>query len=485
MITTSGYPLTALAAQLTRLAPETPMTATLDALSRDPRALHLAATLALDNGKVSDAGTRLVLCVFQFEEVFTLCRDEAERASFIENLLYAASVPDGRVVVVLTMRADFYSRCAAYPDLAARVASHQYLVSPMDEAGLRAAIAEPAWKVGLDFEDGLIETILEDVENQPGSLPLLEHALLELWRRRRGRLLTLEGYQATGGVSGAIAQRADELYSGFSPEQQAIARRVMLRLTQPGEVTEETRRRATLAELVTSEAERPTLEAVIAELVEARLLTTSTDDSGATWVDVAHEALIRGWPRLRGWIDEDREGLLVHRRITEAAQEWARLDRDEGVLFRGARLAEAVEFADARRDGLNDVERAFLQAGVELRQREEVERERQRAARERLQRRAAAVLLVAFLSASVLALFAWDQRGDARSGRREAAAGRAAEATRAAEAEAARQTAESRRAEAEAAQAVAATQQAAAQAAQATARCGSTARTGKSGSTPS
>jgi hypothetical protein len=167
ILTPGAHPLTALAAQLTRLAPASPMTSTLDALAGDARALHLAASLVLDTQPALAASSRLLLCIDQFEEIFTLCRDETERRAFVASLLYAATVPDGRVVVVLTMRADFYPHCAAYPDLAAQVAAHQYLVSPMDEAGLRAVIAEPAWKVGLEFEDGLIETILEDIAHQP------------------------------------------------------------------------------------------------------------------------------------------------------------------------------------------------------------------------------------------------------------------------------------------------------------------------------
>src|SRR5262249_2644025 len=176
-----AQPLAALAAQVLQMHAQGVLTATLDQMRVDPRALHLAAVLALSDRPASE---RIVWVVDQFEEVFTLCRDDTERAAFIAAVLYAASFPNGRSVIVLTMRADFYPKCAAYPELAAGIAAHQFLVSPMHEGELRQAIEAPAQRVGLEFEEGLVATILEDVANQPGALPLLQHALLELWERR-------------------------------------------------------------------------------------------------------------------------------------------------------------------------------------------------------------------------------------------------------------------------------------------------------------
>lgn len=277
----------------------------------------------------------------QFEEVFTLCQDERERVQFLANLSYAGTIPDGRCVVVLTMRADFYPRCAAYAELARYISEQQFLVSPLGSDGLLQVIEKPAARVGLRFEEGLVGTILDDVLEQPGALPLLEHALLELWRRRRNGLLTLEGYRDSGGVAGAIAKRAEAVYSGFMPEAQTIARRTLLRLTQPGEGTEDTRRRAALAELIMGAAERDAVEEVVNALVNARLLTASEDETTkGESVDVAHEALIRAWPRLRQWIDDDRAGLRIVRRLSEAAEEWRRGDRDESLLYRGSRLVQ-------------------------------------------------------------------------------------------------------------------------------------------------
>jgi WD40 repeat protein len=368
VFTPGARPLTQLAANLVRLNPQSSAVRTLDELMADERSLHLACAVALAERPESE---RVVWVVDQLEEVFTLCRDEAERARFISNLLYAAGVPGGRGLVVLTMRADFYQKSVAYPELSAQVASQQFLVSPLSTEGLRQAIAEPAWRVGLEFEQGLVETVLEDVEGQPGALPLLEHALLELWKRRRGRLLTLEGYRETGGVEGAIAKRADAVFESFDAESQTIARRVMLRLTQPGEGTEDTRRRATLAELVTRPEEAEQVHYVVRALADARLLTAGGDgESGAEIVDVSHEALIRSWPRLRRWVEDDRQGLRTHRRVTEAAQEWESAGRDESLLFRGARLTQSLEWRERSQSALNESERAFLAASAEVQERE-------------------------------------------------------------------------------------------------------------------
>jgi WD40 repeat protein len=396
VFTPGAHPLAALAANLLRLYPNEAMNKTLDQLSADERTLHLAVSLGLAERPSTE---RVVWVIDQFEEIFTLCTDERERAQFLANLLYAAFIPNGRCTVILTLRADFYPKCAAYPELSARMAEQQFLVSLMGANNLRQAIEEPAWHVGLEFEQGLVETILDQVENQPGALPLLEHALLELWERRRGTMMTLEAYRESGGVEGAIAKRADAIYVSFDPEQQTIARRLMLRLTQPGEGTEDTRRRATISELITREGESKMVEGVVQEMATARLLTTNTDEqSGEQIVDVSHEALIRGWPRLRKWIEEDRAGLRILRRMTEAAREW-QTAKDESLLYRGARLAQAVEWRERNEGALNEMEREFLKQSVA-----------QHKAAERRRRRVitglAAGLLVA-LALAALALFQW------------------------------------------------------------------------------
>jgi WD40 repeat protein len=351
-------PLLSVVSELLHLNPEDETESLHERLISDPASLHVASALALGQ----DPETRLVWVVDQFEEAFTLCSDEAEREAFLANLLHASYVPGGRAIVVLTMRADFYPRLAAHPELAQAVSAHDFLVAPMDERSLRRAVEEPAKLAGLAFEEGLVGTILSDAGSEPGSLPLLEHALYELWERRRGAFLTLEAYLDAGRVRGALAKRAEAVYEGLDEGQQAICRRIMLRLTQPGEGTEDTRRRATASELATAPEENERVEWVLGALVDARLLTVSADpESGERWVDVSHEALIRAWPRLKEWIEEDRAGLILHRRVTEAASDWDRAGRDDSALYRGVRLAEAEAWAAQRPQELNPLEREFVE----------------------------------------------------------------------------------------------------------------------------
>jgi WD40 repeat protein len=399
VFTPGAEPLTQLAAQFVAFSGQGTMQETLDRLATDPRTFHLASTLAMAD---RPASARIVWVVDQFEEVFTLCGNDADRAQFIANLLHASG-SDGRAVVIITLRADFYHRCAAHAEFAARVAANQFLVGPMDREGLRQAIEEPARLAGLEFEEGLVATIVEAVEGQPGALPLLEHSLLELWQRRRAGMLTLEGYRESGGVSGALARRADAIYDGFDDVQQAVARRLLLRLTQIGEGTEDTRRRAAMSELATR-AQHAVVEDVVRAWTDARLLTLTADDAGERWVTVSHEALIRAWPRLRKWIDEDRAGQRLHRQITDAAQEWQRLGRDDSALLRGLRLGQAREFQTQQHDALNDLELAFLAASDAL-QRAETSR------RERARRQVVAGLSSGIAVAAALAMLAsWQWR---------------------------------------------------------------------------
>ena len=360
-----AHPVRALAAALVSLSGETGMRATVAALADDARTLENACVLALGS---RDPERRLVLVVDQLEEVFTLCSDRRQRDALFANLLFASTVPGGKTIVLATLRADFYPRLAAFRELAQALGSHHMLVAPLDDVALRQVIEQPALHVGLRLEAGLRDSILADVDGQSGALPLLSHAMLETWRRRRGGVLTLEGYRAGGGVRGAIAERAESVYGELTSPQRTLARRVLLRLTEPGEGTEDTRRRASLGELGASQQERDAVEAVVGRLVDARLLTTGRDaETADAWVEVSHEALIRGWPRLRRWIDEDREGLRVHRRITESAQQWENERRPRSLLYRGSQLDRALELRRRRPDDLNDVERAFVAAGARRR----------------------------------------------------------------------------------------------------------------------
>jgi WD40 repeat protein/class 3 adenylate cyclase len=360
-----------------------------------------------------------LVVVDQFEEVFTLCRDEEERHAFVDRVLDKAE-RDGRVIVVL--RADFYGHCAAHSRLAAALEERQALIGPMTEEELRRAIERPAEQAGLVLEPGLAEGILRDVVGEPGALPLLSHSLLETWKRRSGSMLTLLGYLQSGGVRGAIAKTAETVYQEeLTPQQKTLARNIFLRLTELGEGTEDTRRRVRVGELTPRRELAGDIDEVLRVLIEARLVTV-----GEGTVEVAHEALIRHWPTLRAWLDEDREGRLVHRRLTEAAQEWETLGKDPGALYRGTRLAAATEWADAHDKELNELEREFLSAA---RQAElgEVEATKRRNRRLRVLVAALVVFLVGALAAGVFALV---QRSDAQHKARVAQAGRLAAQSR-------------------------------------------------------
>jgi WD40 repeat protein/transcriptional regulator with XRE-family HTH domain len=274
------------------------------------------------------------LIVDQFEEVFTLCRDRAERTRFID-LLLAARDPGSRLRVVIAMRADFFGQCAEHPELADALRHCGLLVGPMAPAELREAVTGPATAAGLVVERELTARIVDDVVDEPGGLPMLSHALLETWRRRRGRILTLAAYEAAGGVHGSIAATAERAYGALPPAQARTARRLLLRLIAPGEGTPDTRRSATRAEL--DEWSDPELPTVIEQLAALRLLTIDGDT-----VELAHEALIGCWPRLGQWIEEDRVRLCEHRRLSEAARAWLELGHDPGALYRGTRLDRAA-----------------------------------------------------------------------------------------------------------------------------------------------
>ncbi len=340
--------------------------------------------------KDSDGETWLI--VDQFEELYTLHTGPAERDQFIDRLL-AATDAASRLRVIIAVRADFLGRCAEHPALTDALQGATVLAGPMSRDELREAITKPAQTAGLIVERGLTARILDEVEGRPGALPLMSHALLETWHRRKGRALTLEAYQAAGGLHGAITRTAEDVYARLTPSQAELARRILLRLVTPGDGAPDTRRPTHREEFDFGEA--TDTATVIEQLVRARLLILDDEQ-----VDLAHEALISAWPRLRSWIDTDRERLRAHRRLTEAAAAWDALDRDSGALFRGTLLA-AMEEAFPVQDWeqtLTALEGAFLSASLQARRRE---RTRPRVL--------AAVLSVLVALALTAGLIAWQQ----------------------------------------------------------------------------
>ena len=333
----------------------------------DPVA-QLAAALA-----GADPGALVV--VDQFEEVFTQCSDEAMRSQFIAQLL--TLVPGRRVVV--TMRADFWGDCAPYPALRETMQAHQQLIAPMDPSELRRAMDGQAGAVGLKFEADLAHTLLDEVSGEPGAMPLLQQALLELWKRRHGRWLLTSEYRTLGGVKEAIAHTADDLYDTLDPADKDRVRDIFARLTRlddpnvDGGMSRDTRRRVAASELVQAGADPGPINALIARLADARLVVTSRDAvTGEDEVEVVHEALIRYWPRLRQWLDEGRANLRLRDDIRESALAWEASNRDDALLVhRGGRLDDAVALSKQPRFGLNVLEQTYLDGAVALRAREQ------------------------------------------------------------------------------------------------------------------
>jgi WD40 repeat protein/class 3 adenylate cyclase len=347
-----------------------------------------------------DRGPTELVVIDQFEELFTQCDDADRRLAFIDALLAARSP------VAIGVRADMYGRVGAHPALARAVAANQVLLGAMTQPELERAVTEPARLAGLRLEPGLAELAVRDVAGEPGALPLLSHALRVTWERRDGRTLTVAGYRERGGAAAAVAQTADELVGSMPPDQRQLTRNTFVRLAELSEGSAATRRRVPIEDLVPEGVSPETVESLLERLAEARLVTL-----GEGTAEVAHEVLLREWPTLRGWVEEDREGLRLHRQLGVAARIWDSGGREPSDLYRGARLTAAVDWARAHRDTLNATERGFIDASL-------AETDRERRAQLRANRRLRGLLagVVALLLVAVLAgVVALIQRGHAQA----------------------------------------------------------------------
>ncbi|MFF0010100.1 AAA family ATPase [Streptomyces sp. NPDC005374] len=374
LFTPRTHPLTELA---THLAPGTgrPVREIVEELRSDP------------TGCARFVAEPLVLVVDQFEETFTTCRDEAERQAFIEALGAltgagplapaegtAGSVPGPVVSAVLGLRADFYAEALRRPLLATALAEAQEIVRPMSTSQLRRAIVEPARCAGVKLDDGLVELLLRDLApairgetdqgHEDGALPLLSHALFATAERGLNRQLTVADYQASGGIAGAVAHTADNVYNGLSPERQVLARTLFLRLVRLSSTTADVRRRIWHSELLRA-ADGPgpsELSLVADQFIEQRLITADAET-----LTITHEALLSAWPRLQEWIESDRDGIRTHHRLTEAAEAWHDSGRDRHMLLRGTGLALSRTWAEDAAHHLDPtpLEREFLDAGIE------------------------------------------------------------------------------------------------------------------------
>ena len=357
------------------------------------------------------AGDRQTLVVDQAEEVITMCPDPLERAEYFAALM--AHVEAGGSLV-LSLRADHLEDLAPFPGVAEVIEQGLLLLVPMGQAQLRRAIEGPALRVGLRLEPGLVDLLIRDVQGEPAALPLLSHVLHETWERREGPTLTVAAYQDTGGVQHAVAQTAETLYDSLNDTQRTLLRGLLLRLVTPVEDGEAARTRVPRDKIVIDEQHRELVE----RLVAARLLTVNEEH-----VEIAHEALFREWPRLRGWLEEDIDGQRLFRHLTGAADAWSDLGRPDSELYRGARLARALEWRDRATPELDDTEQAFLDASLALNQTEEhaaaAQADHQRIVNRRLRHAlgAVAALLGVALVAGVAAFGAADRarRNEARA----------------------------------------------------------------------
>jgi len=336
------------------------------------------------NAALPSDDSELVLVIDQFEEAFTQTEDESVRNQFLQGLYQACVDSMSRLRVVITLRADFYDRPLMIPNFSALIQQRTEVVVPLTVDELERAITAPARAHKVFFQQGLAAQIVSEVNEQPGVLPMLQYALTELFDRRDGQLMTTDAYQEIGGVLGALARRAEEIYVELDDEHQAATRQLFLRLVTLGEGTEDTRRRALQSEILSAAPNAQVMQEVIDEYGRYRLLTFDRDPATRTpTAEVAHEALIREWQRLRDWLDTSRSDVRLQRLLANAAGEWNDSNHDPSFLLRGGRLLQFDDWSKTTTIAMTDIEQEYLKASIEERTRaealeaERLEKERQ------------------------------------------------------------------------------------------------------------
>jgi WD40 repeat protein/DNA-binding SARP family transcriptional activator len=415
-MTPGDRPLEELEAALLRVAVNPPPSL-VEQLEHDERGLCRAAKRVLP-----DDDSELVIVLDQLEELFTLVDDEERRAQFLSLVECAARDPRARVRVVVTLRADFYDRPLRYLGFADLLRDRVLALSPLAPEETERAIAVPAASVGVALEQGLLAEIVADVLDEPGALPLLQYALTELFAQREGATLTRAAYRDIGGVSGALASRAEEVYAELGESGQAAARQFFLQLVAVGDGEAETRRPVDLDDLASLDVDHEALDACVAAFGGSRLLSFGRDArTGAATVEIAHEALIAEWGRLHGWIDAARDDVRTQRRLTVRATEWTESSRDSSFLLRGTDLARVETWAAESGLAQTELERDFLQASLAEREAGRAEEEVRSRRQEALERRAVnrlralvVVLAVAVAVAAGLSIYAFHQSDNSR-----------------------------------------------------------------------
>ncbi|MCA9937413.1 MAG: protein kinase, partial [Anaerolineales bacterium] len=389
VISPGPYPWEELEAALLRLSVNPPPSL-IEQLQQDERGLLRAIKRVLppDEGE-------LLLVIDQFEELFILPKTTESPTRFLNSLRLALEEPNSRLRLVITLRADFYDRPLLDPGFGELMRQGTEIILPMSAEELQRAICGPAERVGLTLEPTLVTTIIADVREQRGTLPLLQYALTELFEHRQDHLLTSAAYQTIGGVAGALTRRADELYDGLGKDAQTVTRQLFLRLITLGEGIEDTRRRVPRAELLELEGDPLITEAVIELFGRHRLLSFDRDPATrAPIMEIAHEALIKQWQQVRQWLDDSREDVRRQRMLEAAALEWERADKDADFLLRGARLSHFQDWVQSSDLVLTHSEMDFLQASLAAQAAREAVESARRARESALKRRSRHVLWV-------------------------------------------------------------------------------------------
>ncbi len=401
-----------------------------DTISRKLRSDAKGLIQAVEN--VLGDNDQLLLVIDQFEEVFTLVDDENERRQFLDLLYTAISTPDSRLWIAITLRADFYDKPLLYEEFGALMQARTQVILPLSIGELQRAITGPAHRVGLEVDTDLVAAIVADVREEPGALPLLQYALTEVFARRDGNTLTLNAYRESGGVLGALARRAEEVFTQLPPDQQILAEQIFLRLVTLGEGSEDTRRRVRYSELTSFTKDIATLQAVLDAFGKYRLLTFDRDpDTREPTIEVAHEALIREWKRLRQWLDNNRNDIRLQRMLAVAANDWFKAELDNSYLLTGTRLAQFEDWSKDANVVLGQHEAEFLNESIAEQQRQDrldTERQQQqltleRRARQRLQL-IVGILVIASIIGIGLTIAVFQQSREAQDERDEAQAAR-------------------------------------------------------------
>ena len=357
-------------------------------LERDEHGLFRAARIVLPKDD-----TQLLLVIDQFEEIFTLGEDNGRAKHFMSLLRAAATDPRSRVRIVVTIRADFYDRPLMYPGFSELIRDRTFAIVPLSSEELTNAIVSPAKAAGVSVTSDLIAEIVADVLEQPGALPLLQYAMTELFDHRDDGSIKRAGYDAIGGVFGALGKRSEEVYASLEPEAQEIARQLFLRLVTLGEGTEDTRRRVLRAEITSLWEDPASADAVIEAFGSSRLLSFDHDPvSRDPTVEVAHEALIGEWDRFHGWLDQSRADVRLQRLLAGGATEWLQTDRDPGFLLRGSRLDQFEAWSARTELVLSQDERTYLDTSLAERSEREAEEAERQAHEAKLERRSRNVL---------------------------------------------------------------------------------------------